>query len=154
MLLRLALITTLIILCLSASTNPTWAVTTSIKTGTATIFSSLFPAGSDQSFSNTFSSGFFTGGTIPYFVYGIRQYKGTLIIYLAQDFILQEYFEMTLENLDFMGFQLNVKATGVTNPTFLSISYMAIASGTSFPYYVNTFVDVPLGYNNPLVKLL
>lgn len=61
---------------------------------------------------------------------------------------------MTLENINFLGFQLNVQVTGVTNPTFLSISFMAIAPGTSFPYYVNTFVDVPLAYNNPLVKLL
>lgn len=60
---------------------------------------------------------------------------------------------MTLENLDNMGFQLNLKVTGVTNPTFLSISYMAIAPGGVFPYYVNTFVDVPLGYYNPLVNI-
>ena len=89
MLLRLALITTFIGLCISASTSPTWTVTTSVKTGTATLFSSLFPAGSTQSFSVTYSSGFFTGGQIPYFVYGIRRYKGNHIIYVANDFILQ-----------------------------------------------------------------
>ena len=88
MLLRLALITTLIGLCISASTSPTWAVTTSVRTGTATLFSVTFAAGSTQSFGINFPTSF-VGGQIPYLVYGIQRYKGNHIIYLASDFILQ-----------------------------------------------------------------
>jgi hypothetical protein len=60
----------------SASANPTWVLTNGIKSGTSTLFTTLKPPGTDQSFNCNYPSFFMPPSTLPFLVYGIQKYRG------------------------------------------------------------------------------
>lgn len=61
----------------SAGAIPNWSLNPAIKTGTNTLFTTIEPAGTTQSFNINYPSGIFSGLTTPYLVYGIQKYRGT-----------------------------------------------------------------------------
>lgn len=61
----------------SAAGVPNWALTSAVKTGTNSLFTTIKPAGTTQSFNINYPSGVFGGLTTPYLIYGIQKYRGT-----------------------------------------------------------------------------
>lgn len=61
----------------SAAGVPNWALTSAVKTGTNSLFTTIKPAGTTQSFNINYPSGSFSGITTPYLVYGLQKYRGT-----------------------------------------------------------------------------
>jgi hypothetical protein len=58
---------------------------------------------------------------------------------------------MTLTYVDFMGFDIQLQITGITNPLLMSLSFMAVDTA-NFPYYYNAFNEVPLNYATTMVS--
>lgn len=64
----------------SAVGVPSWSLTSAVKTGTNSLFTTVKLAGTTHSFNINYPSGSFAGLTSPYLVYGIQRYRGTSLL--------------------------------------------------------------------------